>query len=236
MEARRDNTIICTNACFGLGIFRVLSIISKVPMPAPGSEIPAAQPIDLATALARMDVAANLTQVYGRGAGVHPLRVYKPSVPETEFNKRFPSPYRVESVSIYEADRHHWETDRSYWQFMQNFQYVSPKWGTIEIPKGFYTDFASVPPQLHSFVDDDSPIILLPSAPHDFLFTKQKDKNYTRGWIGDVQLSLTEVNEVLTEAMSFCGAEEWIRDGVFLAVEIANQGIKNEFRIGPKLL
>jgi len=34
----------------------------------------------------------------------------------------------------------------------------------------------------------------------------------------------------LTEAMSFCGADEWIRDAVFLAVETANQGIKNEFR------
>ena len=197
-------------------------------MPAPGSEIPAAQPIDLAAAIRRAGVPVDRPPVRGRGTRAVPG--YEPSVPETEFKRLFPLPYRVESVSMYEAKRHHWKTDRSYWQFLEKFQYVSPQWGRIEIPNGFYTDFATVPPQLHSFVDDDAPIILLPSAPHDFLFTKREDKKCTRGWIGDTQLSLTEVNQVLTEAMSFCGADEWIRDAVFLAVETANQGIKNEFR------
>jgi uncharacterized protein DUF1353 len=197
-------------------------------MPAPGSEIPAAQPIDLASAIARARASVGRPTVPQRGRRALPA--YEPSVPETEFKKLFPLPYRVESVSIYEAKRHKWKTDRSYWQFLDKFQYVSPGWGTIEIPTGFYTDFASVPPQLRSLVDDDSPIILLPSAPHDFLFTKREDKKCTRGWIGNKQLSLTEVNQVLTEAMSFCGADEWIRDAVFFAVEAANQSIKNEFK------
>src|SRR5436190_1554186 len=177
-------------------------------MPAPGSEIPSSEPVDFLSAMSRARVAPSRARA---------LTAYKPSVPETEFKKRFPLPYRVESVSMYEAERRHWNTDRSYWQFLEKFQYVSPQWGTIEIPKGFYTDFASVPPQLHSIIDDDSPIILLPSAPHDFLFTRRDEKKCTRGWIGDTQLSLTEVNQVLTEAMSFCGEDEWMRDAVFLA-------------------
>src|SRR5262249_10906140 len=37
------------------------------------------------------------------------------------------------------------------------------------------------------------------------------------------QLSLTEVNRVLTEAMSFCGANLLTRELVFNAVELANQ-------------
>src|SRR5947207_43732 len=69
----------------------------------------------------------------------------------------------LRAVTIYEAAKQGWPTDRSYWQFLAPFQYVSPKWGPIDIPKGFYTDFASVPPSLHSIIDDDSPIILFPS-------------------------------------------------------------------------
>ena len=78
-------------------------------------------------------------------------------------------------------------------------------------------------------IDDDSPIILFPSAPHDFLFTK-RDEDGTRGWISKKkQLTLTQVNEVLKEAMSFCGANFVTRELVFYAVELANEGIRDEF-------
>jgi|ERR1041385_5789604 hypothetical protein len=189
-------------------------------MPAPGSEIPASEPVDFLTAMSQPSVLPG---------GARALRVYEPSVPEAEFKKRFPLAFQVEAVTIYEAQRKHWKTDRSYWQFLGPFRYVSPEWGPINIPKGFYTDFASVPPMLHSIIDDDSPIILFPSAPHDFLFT-QRDNDGTRGWISDTkQLTLTQVNNVLTEAMSFCGANALTRGLVFNAVELANQGIRNQF-------
>ena len=189
-------------------------------MPAPNSIIPSSQPVDVVTAMARARVPP------GRAPA---LRAYEPSVPETEFKKRFPLPFRVRAVTIYEAKRNGWATDRSYWQFLVPFRYVSPKWGPINIPKGFYTDFASVPPSLHSIIDDDSPIILFPSAPHDFLFTK-RDEDGTRGWISKTkQLTLTEVNRVLTEAMSFCGANFLTCELVFNAVELANEGIRGEF-------
>jgi hypothetical protein len=189
-------------------------------MPEPGSIIPSSEPVDFVTAISRARVPP------GRARA---LQAYQPSVSETEFKKRFPSPYRVRAVTIYEAARQGWPTDRSYWQFLAPFQYVSPEWGSINIPKGFYTDFASVPPSLHSIIDDDSPIILFPSAPHDFLFTK-RDEDGTRGWISKTkQLTLTEVNRVLTEAMSFCGANFLTRELVFNAVELANNGIRDEF-------
>jgi len=197
-------------------------------MPAPGSEIPSALPADFVAAIARGTTPIGRAPARGRRAA-RALRAYKPSVPETKFKKRFPLPYRVKAVTIYEAQRQGWETDRTYWQFLEKFQYVSPKWGTIEIPKGFYTDFASVPPQLHSIIDDDSPIILFPSAPHDFLFTKRPSDG-TRGWLpSGKQLTLTEVNHVLTEAMSFCGANMLTRNVVLAAVELANESIRHEF-------
>src|SRR5205823_1336111 len=60
-------------------------------------------------------------------------------------------------------------------------------------------------------------------------FTK-RDEDGTRGWISKTkQLTLTEVNRVLTEAMSFCGANFLTRELVFNAVELANEGIRHEF-------
>lgn len=187
-------------------------------MPEPNSIIPSSEPAVLAVP------AVASTQLAAAAA----LR-FRPGVPEAEFLKHFPLPYNVQAVTIYEAARQGWVTDRSYWQFVHPFQYVSAKWGSIDIPKDFYTDFASVPPKLHSIIDDDSPIILFPSAPHDFLFTKRTSDG-TRGWLpSGKQLSLSEVNRILTEAMAICGADFLTRELVFSAVEVANQGIRHEF-------
>jgi len=82
---------------------------------------------------------------------------------------------------------------------------------------------------LQSIITNDAPIILYPSAPHDFLFTK-RDSDGTRGWINNTtELSLTQVNKVLTEAMAICGANQLTRDMVFNAVELANEPIRGEF-------
>ena len=193
-------------------------------MPAPGSAIQGAAPVDLVTAVGQISAYPQPGQAAPAVTGI-----FKPSLPEADFLKHFPKPYRVRAITIYEAIKNGWVTDRSYWEFLDAFQYVSPKWGAIDIPKGFVTDFASVPPSLHSVIDDDSPIILFPSAPHDFLFTKRPSDG-TRGWLANgKQLTLTQVNHVLTEAMSFCGANVLTQQVVLAAVELANQGIRNEF-------
>ena len=187
-------------------------------MPDPTSIIPSSRPLDLVA----------LSQAHALGAA--PAQRFIPGVTEAVFLTHFPLSYTVQAVTIYEAGRQGWVTDRSYWQFVEPFSYVSDNWGPIDIPQGFYTDFASVPPSIRSIVDDDSPIILFPSAPHDFLFTKREDKNATRGWVNDqTQLSLTQVNRVLTEAMAICGASPLTQNIVFAAVELANHGIRGEF-------
>src|SRR3954465_10455269 len=181
-------------------------------MPEPGSGIPQTAPHDLVTAAAQHSA-------HRQAAAV--TAIFKPSLSEADFLKHFPKPYCVRAITIYEAMRNGWPTDRSYWEFIQPFQYVSPKWGPIEIANGFVTDFASVPPSLHSVIDDDSPIILFPSAPHDFLFTKHPSDG-TRGWLANgKQLTLNEVNHILSEAMSFCGANLLSQKVVFAAVELA---------------
>jgi hypothetical protein len=158
---------------------------------------------------------------------------FQPGVTEAEFRTRFPRPFKVRAIDLHEARTLGYPTDRTYWNYLEPFEYVSPKWGSILIPQGFPTDFASVPPQLHSFYDDDSPILLYPSAPHDFLFTKRATDG-TRGWLANgKQLTLHQVNEVLTEAMQICGANAWARSQVFLAVELANHGIRNEIAHTP---
>ncbi len=183
-------------------------------MPAPGSEIPGSAPSDLVA--------------QARGA-LKPEALFRPSVSEAEFLRRFPDLYRVRALTLYDAIRKGWKPDRTYWEFLAPFQFVSPTWGAIVIPKGFHTDFASVPPSLHSVIDDDSPIILFPSAPHDFLFTKRASDG-TRGWLPNgKQLTLTETNRVLTEAMSFCGADKLTQGVVFAAVQLANASVRKEF-------
>ena len=178
-------------------------------MPSPESRIPESAP-------ARLLLAPALT--------------FEPGVPEAEFRKIFPQAFRVRAVDLYEAKKKNMGDDRTYWEFLDDFQYISPTWGPIIIPKGHYTDLASVPPKLHSVIDDDSPIMLYPSAPHDFLFEVRKPHG-TRGWLPlDKQLTLTELNHVLTEAMQICGAGALVRDLVFAAVELANEPIRNQFR------
>src|SRR6516162_6502456 len=104
-----------------------------------------------------------------------------------------------------------------------------PGMGTNQYSEGFLYRFRKCTTNPHSTIDDDSPIILCPSAPHDFVFTK-RDQDGTRGWISKTkQLALTEVNRVLTDAMSFCGANFATRELVFNAVELANENIRDQF-------
>jgi Protein of unknown function (DUF1353) len=112
-------------------------------MPDPKSIIPSSQPADLATVLQKPTL-------------VPQTAAFQPGAPEAVFLHHFPLPYKVQAVTIYEAKRHGWPTDRSYWQFLDPFRYVSDKWGPINIPAGFYTDFASVPPSIHSIFADYS--------------------------------------------------------------------------------
>src|SRR3982750_1188874 len=98
-------------------------------MPAPGSAIPRSAPQDLVTGAAQHSAHPQ--------AAAAVTAIFKPSLPEADFLKHFPKPYCVRAITIYEAMRNAWPTDRSYWEFIEPFQYVSPKWGQIDIANGF---------------------------------------------------------------------------------------------------
>jgi hypothetical protein len=166
--------------------------------------------------------------------------VLENGITEAIFLTRFPAPFSVRAMSVFEADAQGFTPDRTYWHYEADFTYVSDRFGTIVIPKGFITDFASVPPKLRSFYDDDSPILLYPSGPHDLLFKPLDEdtafgKKGERGWLpdGSKRLSLSQTNTVLTEAMWYCGASETARTVVYDAVQLANLGIQNEFAPEP---
>src|SRR4051812_48177124 len=113
-------------------------------MPDPNSIIPFSGPLPLIGTPAPPPPPAH-APAPGHGAAPAPL-AFAPGVPEPDFLKHFPFPYKVRAVTIYEAKKHGWATDRSYWEFLEPFRYVSAAWGNIDIPKGSFTDFASVPP------------------------------------------------------------------------------------------
>lgn len=151
---------------------------------------------------------------------------------EQSFYQFFPRTFYVRALNKYEAERRGFLGKKTYWEYHEEFIFNSKVWGPIVVPSGFVTDFASVPKFLHGIYDDDCPILLFPSAPHDFLFLERQDG--TRGWLSDGrQLSLHECNLVLIEAMEVCGASALDRANVLAAVEIANQPLKRTFRSSP---
>jgi hypothetical protein len=93
------------------------------------------------------------------------------------------------------------------------FPYVSDKLGrTITVPRGFETDFASIPRAAWEFLDPEDPIIAWPSVVHDYLYACQ-------GKLPDgFTYNRESADAVLREAMEFCGAPSMIRESVYQAV------------------
>lgn len=85
------------------------------------------------------------------------------------------------------------------YQLTEEFVYESDKYGTIIVPAGLVTDFASVPGGLKWFLDDDSPCIVYAAVVHDFLYTNS-------GVTSGKGFSREEADDVLREAMLKSGA------------------------------
>ena len=130
-------------------------------------------------------------------------------VTSPEFRARFPLPFVVRALTLFEVQSGKLDTSKQHWQFVEDFSYVSDKFGSITVPKGFITDFASIPRFALGIIDDDSPTILFASAPHDKLFSCP----YTDA---GRKLSFSQCNEVLTEAMRWCGAS-WLERSIVAA-------------------
>lgn len=82
---------------------------------------------------------------------------------------------------------------------VEDFTYQSAAFGPIVAPAGMFTDFASVPRLVWSYLSPEDPCILYGSLIHDFLYK-------TGGRLPLRTLTRAESDEVLREAMLACGA------------------------------
>lgn len=155
-------------------------------------------------------------------------------IPEPAFKARFPLPYCTRALSPWEAQEHGLDWSVQQWAFTAPFIYVSDKFGQVYIPCGFTTDAASVPSRLQSIIGRTDRRILFPSAAHDWLYSRcgltgQPLDGKTavllekQGLLEPNQLTrrltFDQANELLTEAMYYCGASASLRAEVKFAVQ-----------------
>lgn len=170
------------------------------------------------------------------------LTLIENGIPETAFKARFPLPYCTQALTPWEAQERGLDWTVQQWVFTAPFIYVSDKFGEIYIPCGFTTDGASVPLKLQSIIGRTDRRILFPSAAHDWLYcqcglTGQPLDERTatlldgQGLLEPNQLTrrltFDQVNEVLTEAMYYCGADAVLRAEVKFAVQNGGKTIWN---------
>jgi len=103
--------------------------------------------------------------------------------------------------------------DTSVYDLLEGFSYLSDKFGLIEVPSGFVTDFASIPRAAWAIIDPEDPRIAFPSVIHDFLYS-------TRGKLPFSTVTRENADYVLREAMEACGAGSFIRNAVYQAVRV----------------
>ncbi len=121
-------------------------------------------------------------------------------ITEEAYLKRFPRPYQVEALTPWQAQRLGMDPEIQLWTYLDDFVYNSDRFGAVTSKKGKITDFGSIPSKFRGIIDDNSPTILRPSGPHDELFGN--------GGVTDSGRILTfrECNELMAEAMWWCGA------------------------------
>lgn len=86
----------------------------------------------------------------------------------------------------------------------------------LTIPRGFQTDFATIPPELEPIIDNDDPRILKPAILHDLLCDKHGDIFDDHRVIYDSTTSAA----ILRDAMIPCGASLPLRELIFISVAL----------------
>jgi hypothetical protein len=79
--------------------------------------------------------------------------------------------------------------------------YESHDWGTLWVPAGFETDFASIPRILWWYIDPEDPIIQYISVVHDYIYTRSGS---IPGSL--LKFSRLDADRVLIEGMKYSGA------------------------------
>lgn len=115
----------------------------------------------------------------------------------------------------------HWELPQEgcaqLYEVSEPFNYLSD-YGRIHVPRGFVTDFGSVPTIGKWLVDNDDPDIVYGSLPHDYLY-----RNKGRLPSGLV-VSRRDADIILYHAMLHAGAPIVKAKIVFQAVRIGGRG------------
>lgn len=92
------------------------------------------------------------------------------------------------------------------WVIYEEFIYVSPRI-TVHIPKGFETDFASIPASLRWWMSPTDKRIGKPSIIHDWIYRNP-----------NILFTRQEADNELREAMKCVGANTFDRNVVYWAV------------------
>jgi len=104
------------------------------------------------------------------------------------------------------------EQDRQFYVVSGSlFRFESEKFGTIVVPVGMTTDFASIPRVVWNILSPEDPAILFASVVHDYVYS-------VLGKLPDRTLTRADADEVLREAMTVCGASTWQRWAIYKAV------------------
>ena len=101
------------------------------------------------------------------------------------------------------------------YELLADFSYQSDSLGfTVTVPKGFHTDFASIPRAVWSWMDPEDPAICWASVIHDYLYSLSGELP------GQHVISREQADGTLREAMAVCGATEFQQIAVYDAVRI----------------
>lgn len=103
---------------------------------------------------------------------------------------------------------------RQLYQLISGFSFESARLGLITAPAGMITDFASIPRAAWYYIDPEDPVILYPSAIHDFLYS-------LGGRLPDARpYSRATADQILIDAMRVCGARADQRAIVYRMVRL----------------
>ena len=98
--------------------------------------------------------------------------------------------------------------DGKNWMVLAEFVYVSPR-VTVFIPKGFITDFGSIPRFLWRVLSPTELHIGKPAVVHDFLYR-----------VPGMAVTRKQADQELREAMTCVGAPAWKRQMVYRGVRL----------------
>lgn len=116
------------------------------------------------------------------------------------------------------------QLDADLWKIENSFEYYLDKDASCKviIPKGFETDFASVPRLFWIFFPPSSGKYVQAAVIHDYLY----EGGYVFKYGEAMTVSYKEADEIFLEAMTVLGTPTWQKYPIFYAVRFYSSCIK----------